>query len=204
MSNILVFGDSIAAGMWDLEGGWVERLRKHLYKRVIESNLVEYHEVHNLSVSGDTSEDIINRFENEMKARLWEDPQTLIIFQFGTNDSAILIDLNKNWVPENIFSKNIKKLSENAKYYSNKVFFIGLTPVDESKINPIPWDKGKAYLKSEVEKYDNIIENFCKDNGLNYIKLYDKLTINELADGVHPNTMGHTIIYEKVNSLLLL
>ena len=31
--NILVFGDSIAYGKWDEQGGWVQRLRKYIDKK---------------------------------------------------------------------------------------------------------------------------------------------------------------------------
>lgn len=30
MAKILVFGDSIAYGKWDSDGGWVARLRKYV------------------------------------------------------------------------------------------------------------------------------------------------------------------------------
>jgi lysophospholipase L1-like esterase len=34
--RVLVFGDSIAQGFWDSEGGWVERLRKHYNSLALE------------------------------------------------------------------------------------------------------------------------------------------------------------------------
>ena len=33
MTCLLVFGDSITYGAWDLEGGWVQRLRSFIDKK---------------------------------------------------------------------------------------------------------------------------------------------------------------------------
>ena len=54
MVQILIFGDSIAWGAWDKEGGWVQRLRK----LIDEKNLSDpefYCLVYNLGVSGNKS-----------------------------------------------------------------------------------------------------------------------------------------------------
>ncbi len=61
--NVLVFGDSIAYGAWDEEGGWVERLKRYLHHRT--TSYGEYHLVYNLAVSGETSRGILERLEGE-------------------------------------------------------------------------------------------------------------------------------------------
>ena len=53
MTLILVFGTSSTYGCWDEEGGWVQRLRKHLDKKQLtdkDSDL--YYLVYNLGISG--------------------------------------------------------------------------------------------------------------------------------------------------------
>lgn len=57
--NILVFGDSIALGLWDENGGWVGRLTEFLIKRSIAADLEENFEVYNLGISGDTTEGLL-------------------------------------------------------------------------------------------------------------------------------------------------
>src|SRR3989338_9313414 len=66
MNSICVFGDSTAWGAWDLEkGGWVNRLWFHVAKRKDD----DYVEVYNCSVSGATTDTILERFESEAKIR---------------------------------------------------------------------------------------------------------------------------------------
>jgi len=198
MANILVFGDSIAAGAWDIEGGWVARLKKHFFKRILDTKLSEYHEIHNLGIPGDISSDIVVRFENETNARKWEDLETIIIFEFGINDSAMIVNTNSNWVDKKIFYEDLQILVTKAKKYTENIIVLGLTPIDELQVNPIPWDTKKAYIKSEIKKYDLILNNFCGENNIIYIELYNKLNKADLTDGVHPNTTGHQIIFYEV------
>ena len=88
MAEILVFGDSICYGAWDLEGGWVQRLRKYLdMKNVV--NLSNFTLVYNLGVSGNSTEDLLKRFEFETNAYLEEKKAKMILFSTGVNDSMM-------------------------------------------------------------------------------------------------------------------
>ena len=84
MTNILVFGASITWGAWDREGGWVQRLRNFVDEKNI-SNPDYDRMIYNLGISGDTTENLLSRLENEVKTRLSEE-ETIIIFSIGTND----------------------------------------------------------------------------------------------------------------------
>ena len=53
--EIIVFGDSIAYGAWDKEGGWVQRLRKILDVKTL-SNPDQFYLVYNLSIDGADTE----------------------------------------------------------------------------------------------------------------------------------------------------
>ncbi|MDP3998378.1 MAG: hypothetical protein Q8P89_02085 [bacterium] len=68
--HILAFGTSTTYGAWDIEGGWVQRLRRFLDEKIITANYEHDYFVYNLGVSGDKSADILERFETETKARL--------------------------------------------------------------------------------------------------------------------------------------
>ncbi|OGG64422.1 hypothetical protein A3C94_02475 [Candidatus Kaiserbacteria bacterium RIFCSPHIGHO2_02_FULL_55_17] len=79
--SICVFGDSTAWGAWDMEkGGWVNRLWFQVAKREEE----EYVEIYNQSVSGGTTRTVLERFENEARAR----GADALIFQTGGNDAS--------------------------------------------------------------------------------------------------------------------
>jgi lysophospholipase L1-like esterase len=159
MANILVFGASTTQGHYDKKGGWADRIKQYCTEKSINSNLEKYYEVYNLGRAGDTTEDLLKRFDNEIKARFWDDPVTVIIIAIGMNDSAVLSNTNKNWVSKNKYSNNLNKLYEIGKKYTDKIVFIGLTPVDESLVNPIPWVPDKSYLDKEMKDYDNLIKN---------------------------------------------
>lgn len=62
--RVLVFGDSITQGFWDLDGGWVARLRRTYDKQMIEGVNDDPPSLFNLGVSGDSSDDIVTRFDS--------------------------------------------------------------------------------------------------------------------------------------------
>lgn len=189
MANIIVFGDSITYGAWDKEGGWAARLRKDLDKS---------HAIYNLGISGDTTEGLLNRFENEIKNRIDDEEEVIIIFAIGINDSQYITQSSIHKVSLEKFKENLETLFSLAKKYTNKVVFVGLTPVDESKT--APWDLGKEYKNEYIKKYDEAIKNVCNKNNINYIELFSMLKSKQelLGDGLHPNTKGHSLIYKAI------
>ncbi len=201
MANILVFGDSVGQGYYDKEGGWVDRLKKYLLEHEIVHNWNQSVNVFNLSISGDTTKEILNRLENEIKPRNWSEHEIIIIFAVGINDSIIFTN-GKNKTTVDLYKTNLAKLLKLAKKYSKKIIFIGFTPIEQIKVDPMPWSLEEHVIQESVEKYDKILQNFCKNNDLPYLLLYDKLSTKDLSDGLHPNDSGHKTIFEKVKSFL--
>ena len=79
--TIFVFGDSIGKGVGDTqECGWAHRLDKYFRNKEHDISL------YNLSISGDTSADVLQRFEAEMSFRERVKEETVIVFAVGTND----------------------------------------------------------------------------------------------------------------------
>jgi len=187
--NICIFGDSITWGAYDPQnGGWVNRL-KNYFEEQGEDN-----DVYNLGVSGDSTTDLFERIEIETKSR----EANLIIFAIGVNDAQFIHSTNSNRISDGDFESNIKKLFEIAKEFTSKIIFIGLTPVDETKTKPIPWNTDKTYTNERIKKFDQIIENFCLKNNLKFIPINDLLNNDDLIDGLHPNTQGHIKIFDRV------
>ena len=193
--NILVFGDSIAYGAFDNDkGGWVNRLRLWLENIDIENN----YNVFNLSISGEITEGIKNRFNFECEKRCDKEANNIIIFAIGINDS---MDVKENDnVSLKVFSDNIVSLIINAKRYSNKILFVGLTKVDESRVVPLPWDHEKSYFNKKILKFNEELEKVCLLNNVNYLKVYDLIKIEELSDGLHPNEVGHQKLCDEVKN----
>ena len=200
MARILVFGDSLVYGAWDLEkGGWVNRLRLFLDKENIKKSEF-YYSVYNLGVSGDTSKDVLKRFEIETKHRLRD--ELVFLFGVGTNDSAWMHSKNNFWIPQMEFEENIRKLISIARKFSSKIVFVGMVGVDESRVDPILWDKDKSYKNEYIRKYDELLEKICNEEKVGYIKLFGKISKELLEDGLHPNSEGHKKIFEAVRDFL--
>ena len=101
------------------------------------------------------------------------------------------------------FQDNINQLYTLAQKFTKKVIFLSLTKVNESKTTPIPWNKKISYYMKYVTAYNNVIKNFCMQNNVFFIDVFDLLTLDDLEDGLHPNTQGHEKIYNKVTDFLL-
>ena len=190
---ICIFGDSITWGASDSEkGGWVERLKVYL---------AEKHdtEVYNLGVSGDNTEDLLQRFEIEAAAR----KPNIIIFAIGINDSQYINSKDNPRVTLHTFEQNLTQLVEIAKKFAPRIIFVGLTPVDESKTKPIPWDTQKYYDNENIQEYDSVIQSVCEQKKILFVPVYNVIAREDFHDGLHPNAVGHSKIYEKVRDFLL-
>ena len=200
--HILVFGDSITYGAWDAEGGWVSRLRTFLDRTLMEKRL-DYCLTYNLGISGDTTRDVLKRFESETRHRLENEKEIVFIFSIGSNDAEIINKTNKSLVDEKEFRKNIDMLIKKSKKFSRKIIFTGLASVDESMTVPIPWMNTRSYKNGAIKKYDSIISSACKKNKVHFVEMSGKVSEDDLFDGVHPNTVGHEKIFYAVKEYMI-
>lgn len=190
--DIFVFGDSITYGVGDDEKcGWVNRFRLNL-----EKDDTRTFQIFNLGISGDITEGVKNRFNTEFNTRKDKKNDTLIIFSIGINDTQ---DINgKDRVTLEQFENNISHLINNAKKYSDNIAFIGLSMVDETKVVPLPWNEEKSYFNKKIIIFDNKLKEICNKNNIRYLNIYNLLTLDELIDGIHPNSIGHQKICDEV------
>ena len=151
-------------------------------------------DIYNLGISGDSTTDLFGRIEIEAKSR----EANLIVFAIGVNDAQFIHSTNSNRISDNDFENNIKKLFGIAKKFTSKIIFIGLTPVDETRTRPIPWNTDKTYTNKRIKKFDLIIKDFCDENNLKFIPINDLLNNSDLIDGLHPNAQGHIKMFERI------
>lgn len=206
MPQILVFGDSEAHGSCDPEGGWVAHLNRYCEKKALQRPNY-YFPVYNLGISGDTSTWILDRFERETKARILEEKETIFLFQDGGNDAMYLNKEKKNQVLPEQFRVNVAKILAAAKKFPGHVAWLELEPVDEKRLTPIPWHKAGSYLNRHMVQYNQILREECEKAEVPFIDLSTSLPANfdekYTADGVHPNTAGHKMIWEIVKKFLV-
>lgn len=200
-TRILIFGDSITWGALDEEGGWADRIKRNVDKKLIADSNYDS-SVYVLGVSGDTTEDLLKRIDIESSTRIDNDNPLTMLIAIGINDSQILFETGKNKISPTEFHSNLEMLMKIAKKYAKNIALIGLTPVIEERANSREGKNHKAYLVKEVEKYEELLKQFTKQNNLDFIEVYDDFQKEKyeelLPDGLHPNSSGHEIIYNKV------
>ena len=145
---ICVFGDSTAWGAWALEqGGWVNRLWLYLGGKTKGDP-----EIYNLSISGGTSQTILDRFEVEASIRAAD----ILIFQSGGNDSYLQGKDGRNQIPIEQFKNNIEEIIKKGKKITSRIIFIGFKNVEDSSIMPVSW-KDVYYVYADKHKYNEVM-----------------------------------------------
>lgn len=192
-TSICIFGDSTAWGAWDFEkGGWVSRLWMDVGIRKGEN----YVEVYNCSVSGGTTDTILERFESEAKIRSAD----ALIFQTGSNDASYQNTPTNFTVSIEKFRENIEKIIERAKKITDRVIFMDLKNCDESKTMPVSWID-IYYTNKNIKKYSEVMQEVCRENGVLFMNI-EPLDNSDFEDGLHPNTSGHKKIFSQVKQFL--
>lgn len=200
---ITCFGDSITYGAWDAEGGWAHRLRKRADVWNREPGPEAYARVYNLGIPGNTSDDVVYRFEAELHTRMRPGEETVCVFAFGINDSALLLPSEKHRIEPESFQRNVRKVIEHVQAYTSRVLFVGLTPVEEAKTCPLPHYPDQAYRMVDILLYNNLLRELCREGGVSCIDLLSgwsaDLGMDGLGeDGLHPDARGHAWIEERV------
>lgn len=192
--RVLVFGDSITQGFWDVDGGWVSRIRKAYDQKVIETDDYEQPTIFNLGVSGNSSDDVLARFDNETKVRANE--ELAFVFAIGVNDACTKAGVNFSDVER--YRKNLNEIVSQARQYSDRILFVGLTPCVEARSNPVSWgDTG--YTNARIKAFDDVLKEFCEQNSISFVEVLEPFREAEaktelLPDSLHPNDEGHLLI----------
>ena len=201
--RVLIFGDSITQGFWDIDGGWVSRIRKHYDQQMIDGTDNDPPTIFNLGLSGDSSDDVLARFESETKTRATE--ELAFVIAIGVNDARTKAGVN--YSDARRYKQNLGEILKLAKQYSNKILFVGLTPCVEERSNPVSWGN-TGYTNGRIREFDNALREFCQESQVPFIEVYEPFTKAEaeselLPDSLHPNDKGHQLIADLVMPSLL-
>ncbi|MDP3735019.1 MAG: GDSL-type esterase/lipase family protein [bacterium] len=196
--NICIWGDSITYGAWDTEGGWVDRLRRHLHERTIASGFDEYFWVYNLGIPGDTTDDILQRIDAECRAR---EPH-ISIFAAGINDSSRLAETGLPRVSVERLRKNASALIRRVREVSEAVFWIGLGIIDESAV-AAEQESSADFRHQSVIEHHEALARVCLAEHVPYLDMLNVLAPEDLIDGLHPNAVGHQKMFEHIRDFLV-
>lgn len=200
--RVLVFGASITQGFWDTEGGWVARLRRHYDELELKEMQDKQPTIFNLGISGDTSSDLLKRFDAEASARLRTGTKSgAIIFFIGTNNAYI--EGSNEWLGVDPYRRDLESLLKKARVFTDKIMLVELPPCEEQKTTPVSW-RDIYYTNERISKVNEVIAHLGENNSLSVVKTFDKI-VREMkngkelyVDGLHPNNEGHQIICELV------
>ena len=206
MFGILVFGDSIVFGRGEKPAlGWAGRLKQYFEEQD------PYNAVYNLGIPGDTTGDLLERFDTEAKARIhyyFPEDKYIVIFGIGTNDARCIETPDKHQTKPDEFRQNIltliKKAKKHAKKHAKHIVFVGLLPVNEDITNPF---EDTYFTNKRQKEYNEIIKACCEQEKIEFIDLLDEWLKadykNLLEDGLHPNSKGYERMYETVKNFLV-
>lgn len=203
--RVLVFGDSITQGLWDTEGGWVDRLRKHYDDLQIQDFNKDQPTIFNLGISADTSRSVLARAEVETKARTLQGILPIVIVQIGINDSCA--EPSGNMVPIGEYKTNLEKIIEILRPISANIIFVGLSACDEAKTTPVSWGE-YYYANKSIKAYEEQMRIVAEAAHIPFVPVFEEFTEamqarELLADGLHPNNDGHAAVFEIVKPVLL-
>ena len=215
--SIVAIGDSLTQGVGDSKsvgGGYVTRLTKKVqtkYKVKTES--------HNYGVSGDTSQQIMKRIENDKNIHRDLPDADIITVTVGGNDFMHLLqkkglDLTTGEIAaEQVqFDKRLKTLLTDIRSYNKNapIYLIGiynpfsiyLSNVQNAKTAFINWNKGSAKVAAGInDTYFVDINNLYQPKGIT--KKVKKTGSNPYLyqkDHFHPNGTGYDMMTDKVFS----
>ncbi len=188
--KIGVWGDSITYGECDSEAlGWVGRLRKSLVT-------MDGTKVYNFGVCGDTSEDVLKRFKIEAEG---VEPE-VVVFAIGLNDTKYQGNSDINLIPTVLYIANMRELLLQARVFTDKIFIIGLTYVDET------WrsNSGSHFSNVIVANYNLQLEKLAQEMDVPFINVSKVVDLTvDLADSLHPSANGYQKLFEVIRNKVL-
>jgi lysophospholipase L1-like esterase len=183
--RVCYIGDSFVKGIGDPNKlGWAGRL-SHMSQNS-EREITHY----NLGVRGNSSADILARWESEAKVRLPNFSINCIVFSFGVNDTIVENGRARVSIAQSM--KNLRNILGVAKVKYN-VLMIGPPPIDDERQN------------NSIKSYDGAYATVCNMLGVNYLSIFDKLINDEVwmsevknNDHAHPRENGYELLSQYI------
>lgn len=147
--------------------------------------------VYNRGISGDTTDRLLERFDENVLALK---PKNLVLL-IGVNDFGINADVNYTF-------ENIKQILLKAKNIENntKIVLQSVYPVDVKR----------RQINKKVLQLNEKLKAFAEQNDIVYLNIYSLLLDSNggldpkyTYDGLHPNTQGFEIVASEIIKSLM-
>jgi lysophospholipase L1-like esterase len=204
MASIICFGDSITRGESDaVYGGWADRIKTRFIKQFLET-AKDRVSVFNMGISGETTDGLMQRFQPEFIARLADDKQNTVMFGYGANDLA-----NQDGnalVTMECYIDNLSHCIEFALDKEASVILINVTPI-AAHLDGIANVNNRIRNDETIRRYNQALLALSVKYGVDLIDVYTPFNERKeaylTADGLHPNSTGHALLYEIISRYLL-
>ena len=202
MTNCLFFGDSITYGEYDgILGGYVDDLKRYSHSKYYNENANEVN-CFNLGIGGETTVGLLNRLENEIKARLSPD-ENLVFFFYGANDLAI--KNNEEIVSLHDFKHHIETAINLTRNYTPHIFLISILPI-ASEIDGVMVASGKLRTTERIKLFNQQLKEIAEAYQISYLDIYSVFESRKAEliskDNVHPNEKGYALISDLIKPIL--
>ena len=168
--NIVFFGDSITN------------------KYTVEEFFSDKYVI-NSGISGDKTEDLIERIEDD-------------VYKYNPSKVFLLIGINdlNNGVDEEKIINNIQKIVNGIKLKRKytKIYIESIYPINRNTFNEKEYEFNENITNDKIKEINKKLENLCKENDVEYIDVFSKLIDEEgnlkdiyTIEGLHLNDLGY-------------
>ena len=189
-NNILIIGDSFVKGSGVQQNyGWAQRLEKKYTSKTFE-------------IIGNGGENILRVLKR--RKEVISKKFNVIILEIGINDSSFRKSLNCNEVSQREFEYGLENFVKYCKKENNnvKIYFIGITRVDENLTTPFKPDI--YYYNDNIDVYNEILKDKAKELKIGFVSLskFNEDSDCLSKDGLHPTDKGYQLIYYLTDKII--
>lgn len=102
--------------------------------------------------------------------------------------------------------QNLEKIGRSLRSGVEHAAFLGLLPVDEKRLSPIPWNSRSQLPLRRAEEFNQVLRDFCAESKfpmLDFWQDWIQAPYQELLmDGLHPSSRGHAKMFSEVRAFL--
>jgi lysophospholipase L1-like esterase len=210
MTQIFIFGASLAYGVGAEKSGWADLLKQSLHAKMYgKDGMGEKYELYNFAQPGVGIEFVLVTAIEQLKFYR-RTGKVIAIVQVGGNN-AKAEDKPDNFVVsveeyEHLMSQLLEKLKDNV----DELIMLDMPPIDDRMTNPKinPFTGRKSYFQNDrLVLFNHSLMKLCAKYGVGHVDLTIdpeewKKGSNIAADGFHPNQKGHQHIFEKLSPVI--
>lgn len=190
--RVVLMGDSITLGLnaSSEDTSWAGRLKYYLGK-----NFNGPFEIINSGAEGDTASDGFQKIE-DIVIKYTPD---IVFIGYGTNDCTKINGKYNNDYYN--FESNIEDIAKAIKSQTNASIIFNLSP---PVIEGLACSDTVVIHNRDISSYNDVVKRVCGSMMIPFIDHFsimkDKKNFNELidSDGLHPNDMGHGVMFESI------